>query len=113
SLDALVSICDCNKNLQSVNIAITNAEVMSVFVYGCKIKPGHLDGEDLNLVSVFEGVGQHNNGDISTEQLQAIERCSCPGPGSCGGMYTANTMASAVEAMGMSLPGNASKPATS
>src|SRR5699024_1970058 len=65
------------------------------------------------LGSVFEGVGQHNNGDISTEQLQAIERCSCPGPGSCGGTYTANTMASAVEARGRSFPGSASKPATS
>lgn len=113
SLDALVTIGGCDKNIPGCMIAIANAEVPSVFVYGGTIKPGHLDGEDLNLVSVFEGVGQHNNGDISTEQLQAIERCSCPGPGSCGGMYTANTMASAVEAMGMSLPGNASKPATS
>lgn len=112
SLDALVTIGGCDKNIPGCMIAIANGEVPSVFVYGGTIKPGHLDGEDLNLVSVFEGVGQHNNGDISTEQLQAIERCSCPGPGSCGGMYTANTMASAVEAMGMSLPGNASKPAT-
>ena len=113
SMDALVTIGGCDKNMPGCMIAIANAEVPSVFVYGGTIKPGHLDGEDLNLVSVFEGVGQHNNGDISTEQLARVERCACPGPGSCGGMYTANTMASAIEAMGMSLPGNASKPATS
>src|SRR5699024_9674806 len=110
NLDALVTIGGCDKNMPGCMIAIANAEVPAVFVYGGTIKPGKLDGKDLNLVSVFEGVGQHNAGQISTEQLQAIERCSCPGPGSCGGMYTANTMASAVEAMGMSLPGNASKP---
>lgn len=113
NLDAVVTIGGCDKNMPGCMIAISNSEVPAVFVYGGTIKPGHLDGEDLNLVSVFEGVGQHNAGQISTEQLSQIERCSCPGPGSCGGMYTANTMASAIEAMGMSLPGNASKPATS
>lgn len=113
NLDALVTIGGCDKNMPGCMIAIANAEVPSVFVYGGTIKPGHLDGEDLNLVSVFEGVGQHNAGQITSEQLGRIEKCSCPGPGSCGGMYTANTMASAIEAMGMSLPGNASKPATS
>lgn len=113
SMDALVTIGGCDKNMPGCMIAIANAEVPSVFVYGGTIKPGKLDGEDVNLVSVFEGVGQYNNGDISEEQLHRVERCACPGPGSCGGMYTANTMASAIEAMGMSLPGNASKPATS
>ncbi len=113
SLDALVTIGGCDKNMPGCMIAIANSEVPSVFVYGGTIKPGKLDGEDLNLVSVFEGVGQHNNGDISDDRLNKVERCACPGPGSCGGMYTANTMASAIEAMGMSLPGNASKPATS
>src|SRR5699024_6329534 len=113
SMDALVTIGGCDKNMPGCMIAIANAEVPSVFVYGGTIKPGKLDGEDVNLVSVFEGVGQYNNGDISEEQLYRVERCACPGPGSCGGMYTANTMASAIEAMGMSLPGNASKSATS
>src|SRR5699024_9438147 len=69
--------------------------------------------ENIDLVSVFEGVGKHNKGDIDHEQLQRIECHACPGAGSCGGMYTANTMASAIEALGMSLPGNAAKPATS
>lgn len=113
NLDAVVTIGGCDKNMPGCMIAIANAEVPAIFVYGGTIKPGHLDSEDLNLVSVFEGVGQHNVGEVSTEQLNRIEKCACPGPGSCGGMYTANTMASAIEAMGMSLPGNASKPATS
>src|SRR5699024_4809121 len=113
SMDALVTIGGCDKNMPGCMIAIANAEVPSVFVYGGTIKPGKMDGEDVKLVSVFEGVGQYNNGHISEEQLHKVERCACPGPGSCGGMYTANTMASAIEAMGMSLPGNASKPATS
>src|SRR5699024_7164589 len=77
------------------------------------IKPGELDGEKIDLVSVFEGVGKHNNGEISDEELKAIECSACPGAGACGGMYTANTMASAIEALGMSLPGSASHPAES
>src|SRR5699024_8165727 len=81
--------------------------------YGGTIRPGRLDGKDIDLVSVFEGVGQLNKGDIDEDQLRRIECHACPGAGSCGGMYTANTMASAIEAMGMSLPGNAAKPATS
>ena len=113
SLDALVTIGGCDKNMPGCMIAIARSEVPAVFVYGGTIRPGKLDGEDIDLVSVFEGVGQHNKGDISEEQLSRIECKACPGAGSCGGMYTANTMASAIEAMGMSLPGNASKPATS
>src|SRR5690625_105901 len=113
SMDALVTIGGCDKNIPGCLIAIARSEVPSVFVYGGTIRPGKLDGEDIDLVSVFEAIGQHNNGDISDEQLNRIECHACPGAGSCGGMYTANTMASAVEAMGMSLPGNASKPATS
>lgn len=113
SLDALVAIGGCDKNMPGCMIAIANAEVPSVFVYGGTIRPGKLDGEDIDLVSVFEGVGQHNKGDIDDKQLNRIECHACPGAGSCGGMYTANTMASAIEAMGMSLPGNAAKPATS
>src|SRR5699024_3868909 len=113
SMDAFVKIGGCDKNMHGCKIGIAYAEVPSVLVYGGTTKPGKMDGEDVNIVSVLEGVGQYNNGDISEEQLHKVERCACPGPGSCGGMYTANTMASAIEAMGMSLPGNASKPATS
>ena len=113
SLDALVTIGGCDKNIPGCMIAISNAEVPAVFVYGGTIRPGNLDGKDIDLVSVFEGVGQYNKGDIDKEQLRRIECHACPGAGSCGGMYTANTMASAIEAMGMSLPGNAAKPATS
>src|SRR5699024_3280163 len=113
SLDAVVTIGGCDKNIPGCLIAISRSEVPAVFVYGGTIRPGKLDGEDIDLVSVFEGVGKNNAGEISDEQLHRIECHACPGAGSCGGMYTANTMASAVEALGMSLPGNASKPATS
>jgi len=113
NLDAVVTIGGCDKNMPGCMIAIARSEVPAIFVYGGTIRPGKLDGEDIDLVSVFEGVGQYNKGDIDEEQLKRIERNACPCAGSCGGMYTANTMASAIEAMGMSLPGNASKPATS
>src|SRR5699024_6949271 len=113
NLDAVVTIGGCDKNMPGCMIAIARSEVPAVFVYGGTIRPGNLNGEDIDLVSVFEGVGQYNKGDIDEEQLKQIERNACPCAGSCGGMYTANTMASAIEAMGMSLPGNASKPATS
>lgn len=113
SLDGLVAIGGCDKNIPGCMIAIANAEVPAVFVYGGTIAPGSHRGKDIDLVSVFEGVGQHNNGDIDDKELRSIECQACPGAGSCGGMYTANTMASAVEAMGMSLPGSASNPAES
>src|SRR5690625_901114 len=113
NLDAVVTIGGCDKNMPGCMIAIAKSEVPSIFVYGGTIRPGKLDGKDIDLVSVFEGVGQFNKGDITLEQLTRIECHACPGAGSCGGMYTANTMASAIEAMGMSLPGNAAKPATS
>lgn len=113
SLDGLVAIGGCDKNIPGCMIAIANAEVPAVFVYGGTIAPGSHRGKDIDLVSVFEGVGQHNNGDIDDKELRSIECQACPGAGSCGGMYTANTMASAVEAMGMSLPGSSSNPAVS
>ena len=113
NLDGLVAIGGCDKNIPGCMIAIANAEVPAVFVYGGTIAPGSLHGKDIDLVSVFEGVGQHNNGDISDDELRSIECHACPGAGSCGGMYTANTMASAVEALGMSLPGSSSNPAES
>lgn len=113
SLDGLVAIGGCDKNIPGCLIAIANSEVPAVFVYGGTISPGVHNGENIDIVSVFEGVGRHNNGDISDDTLRKIECSACPGAGSCGGMYTANTMASAAEAMGMSLPGSSSNPAVS
>ncbi|MFB4168476.1 dihydroxy-acid dehydratase [Virgibacillus sp. JSM 102003] len=113
SLDGLVAIGACDKNIPGCMIGIANSEVPSVFVYGGTISPGSHGGKDIDIVSVFEGVGKHNNGDIDDQELKAIECNACPGAGACGGMYTANTMASAVEAMGMSLPGSSSNPAES
>jgi|SRR5690625_379794 len=113
NLDGYVAIGGCDKNIPGCMIAIARTEVPAVFVYGGTIAPGYRNGEKLDIVSVFEGVGKHNNGDISDDELKGIECAACPGAGSCGGMYTANTMASAVEAMGMSLPGSSSNPAES
>ncbi|MCT2536148.1 dihydroxy-acid dehydratase [Aquibacillus koreensis] len=113
NLDGYVAIGGCDKNIPGCMIAISRSEVPAVFVYGGTISPGFRNGEKLDIVSVFEGVGKHNNGDISGEELHGIECNACPGAGSCGGMYTANTMATAVEALGMSLPGSSSNPAES
>ncbi|WP_106496512.1 dihydroxy-acid dehydratase [Lentibacillus sp. Marseille-P4043] len=113
NLDGLVAIGACDKNIPGCMIAIANSDVPAVFVYGGTIAPGNHNGKDIDIVSVFEGVGQHNNGDINDNELRGIECHACPGAGACGGMYTANTMASAVEAMGMSLPGSSSNPAES
>jgi dihydroxy-acid dehydratase len=111
-LDGLVAIGGCDKNMPGCMIAIGRLNVPSVFVYGGTISPGKSkEGKDLDIVSVFEAVGQYNAGHIDREQLHDIECHACPGAGSCGGMYTANSMASAIEAMGMSLPGSASNPA--
>ncbi|MFC4075721.1 dihydroxy-acid dehydratase [Salinithrix halophila] len=112
-LDAYVAIGGCDKNMPGCMIAIGRTQVPAVFVYGGTIRPGNLDGEDIDIVSAFEGVGQYNKGSIDREALHEIECHACPGAGSCGGMYTANTMASAIEAMGMSLPGSSSNPAES
>lgn len=113
NLDGYVAIGGCDKNIPGCMIAISRTDVPAVFVYGGTIAPGYRNGEKLDIVSVFEGVGKHNNGDISDEELHGIECNACPGAGSCGGMYTANTMAAAVEALGMSLPGSSSNPAES
>ncbi|MFD1848715.1 dihydroxy-acid dehydratase [Oceanobacillus bengalensis] len=113
NLDGLVAIGACDKNIPGCAIAIANAEVPAVFVYGGTIAPGRHNGKDIDIVSVFEGVGKHNNGTIDDNELRGIECNACPGAGACGGMYTANTMASAMEAMGMSLPGSSSNPAES
>ena len=113
SMDAVVTIGGCDKNMPGCMIAMARAKVPGIFVYGGTISPGKLNGKDIDLVSVFEGVGHLNKGDITESELKEIECSACPGAGSCGGMYTANTMASAIEAMGMSLPSTSSNPAES
>ncbi|HCA79126.1 MAG TPA: dihydroxy-acid dehydratase [Bacteroidetes bacterium] len=104
SMDGLIAIGGCDKNMPGAMLAIARMNIPSVFVYGGTIKPGHLRGQDLTIVSAFEAVGQHSAGKLTAEQVHEIECHSCPGAGSCGGMYTANTMSSAIEAMGLSLP---------
>lgn len=110
-LDGLVAIGGCDKNMPGCMMAIGRLNVPAVFVYGGTIAPGNLDGKDIDIVSAFEAVGKFNAGAIDRGELHNIECHACPGAGSCGGMYTANTMASAIEAMGMSLPGSSSNPA--
>ena len=104
SMDAVICIGGCDKNMPGAMIGMARLNIPGIFVYGGTIKPGHLDGKDLTVVSVFEAVGQFGAGTIDRKQLTEIEKNACPGFGSCGGMYTANTMSSAFEAMGMSLP---------
>lgn len=104
SMDGLLAIGGCDKNMPGAMIAMARLNVPSIFVYGGTIKPGHYNGRDLTIVSAFEAVGEYSAGRVSEEELLAVERHACPGAGSCGGMYTANTMSSAFEAMGMSLP---------
>ena len=104
NMDAVICVGGCDKNMPGALIAMVRLDIPSIFVYGGTIKPGHLDGKDLTVVSSFEAVGQHSAGSINHDQLTDIEKNACPGFGSCGGMYTANTMSSAIEAMGMSLP---------
>ncbi len=104
SLDGMLAIGGCDKNMPGAMISLARLDLPAVFVYGGTIKPGHHDGEDLTIVSVFEAVGAKAAGRISLATFNAVERSAFPGPGSCGGMYTANTMSSAIEAMGMSLP---------
>jgi dihydroxy-acid dehydratase len=109
--DGVVAIGGCDKNMPGCMVAIGRLNLPSVFVYGGTIRPGKADGKDIDIVSAFEAVGKYNNGDIDRDELHKIECQACPGAGSCGGMYTANTMASAIEAIGMSLPGSSSNPA--
>ncbi|WP_349255293.1 dihydroxy-acid dehydratase [Spectribacter hydrogenoxidans] len=104
SMDGVIALGGCDKNMPGAMIAMARMNIPGIFVYGGTIKPGRLDGEDLNLVSIFEAVGQFSAGTIDNDRLRAVECNACPGAGSCGGMYTANTMSSAFETMGMSLP---------
>jgi dihydroxy-acid dehydratase len=104
SMDGLLAIGGCDKNMPGAMLAMARMNIPSVFVYGGTIKPGRLGACDLTVVSAFEAVGQYSGGRIDQEQLTAIEKNACPGAGSCGGMFTANTMSAAFEAMGLSLP---------
>ena len=106
SMDGVIAVGGCDKNMPGAMIAIARLGIPAIFVYGGTIKPGHLEGEDLTIVSAFEAVGQFSAGRIDATRLHAVECHACPGAGSCGGMYTANTMSSAIEAMGMSLSGS-------
>ena len=105
-MDGVVAIGGCDKNMPGAMIAIGRMNIPAIFVYGGTIKPGHYRGRDLTVVSAFEAVGEFTAGKIGKDELLGVERRACPGAGSCGGMYTANTMSSAIEAMGMSLPGS-------
>jgi dihydroxy-acid dehydratase len=105
-MDGVVAVGGCDKNMPGAMIAIARMNIPAIFVYGGTIKPGHLHGRDLTVVSAFEAVGQYSAGRIDERELLEVERHACPGIGSCGGMFTANTMSSVFEAMGMSLPGS-------
>jgi dihydroxy-acid dehydratase len=109
--DALMAIAGCDKSLPGMMMAAARLDLPSVFLYGGSSLPGRYQGRDISIVDVFEGIGAESEGRITREELTAIERSACPGAGSCAGMFTANTMASVGEAIGISLPGSASVPA--
>ena len=102
--DGVVVIGGCDKNMPGGMMAIARTNVPAIYVYGGTIKPGHFKGKELNIFSAFEAVGEFTSGRMSEEDLKGVEQHACPGSGSCGGMYTANTMSSSFEALGMSLP---------
>jgi dihydroxy-acid dehydratase len=110
-LDAMVTFAGCDKSLPGMVMAAARLDLPAVFLYGGTILPGRYNGRDIDIKDVFEAVGARAAGTIDDEELHGVEANACPGEGSCGGMYTANTMASAIEAMGLSLPGSASPPA--
>ncbi len=105
-MDGILAVGGCDKNMPGALIAMARLDIPSIFVYGGTIKPGHYKDRDLTIVSAFEAVGEYSAGRIDEHELLEIERHACPGVGSCGGMYTANTMSSAIEALGLSLPGS-------
>lgn len=111
--DGLISIPGCDKNMPGAIMAMARLDRPSLMVYGGTIAPGHYKGQELNIVSAFEALGQRICGNLSDEDYEGIIKHTCPGAGACGGMYTANTMASAIEALGMSLPYSSSNPAIS
>lgn len=111
--DGLICIGGCDKNMPGSLMAIARVNAPAIFIYGGTIMPGKHKDKDIDIVSIFEAVGQYQAGKISKEDFKDIECHACPGPGSCGGMYTANTMSSAIEALGMSLPGGSTAPGIS
>src|SRR5579872_1494947 len=111
--DALIALPGCDKNMPGTLIAMGRLNRPAIMVYGGTIKPGHYKGEDLNIVSAFEALGQKIAGNITPEDFMGVVKNACPSAGACGGIYTANTMASAIEALGMSLPYSSSNPALS
>ena len=111
SMDGLIVVAACDKNMPGAIMAMARLNIPAVFVYGGAILPGNYQGNDINVQDMFEAVGAHSQGKITLDELIAMERVACPGEGACSGMFTANTMASAIEAMGMSIPGAASIPA--
>ena len=111
--DGIVAVVGCDKNMPGAMMALGRLNRPGILVYGGTIKPGYHNGKKLDIVSAFEALGQKINGQISEEEFKAVKRKACPAAGACGGMYTANTMASAIEALGMCLPYNASNPAVS
>ncbi len=110
-LDGMVTFAGCDKSLPGMMMAAARLDVASVFVYAGSTLPGNVDGQDVTIIDAFEAVGACARGLITKERVDAIERAICPGEGACGGMYTANTMASIAEAIGLSLPGSAAPPA--
>jgi len=109
--DGIVAIVGCDKNMPGAMMALGRLNRPGIIVYGGTISPGCVADKKLDIVSAFEALGEHNSGQITAEEFKAVIKNACPGPGACGGMYTANTMASAIEALGMSLPMNSSVPA--
>src|SRR6476646_9313995 len=111
--DGLIALPGCDKNMPGSVMAMGRLNRPSIMVYGGTIAPGHYNGQDLNIISAFEALGQKIAGKITAEDFKCVVKASCPGAGACGGMYTANTMAAAIEALGMSLPFSSSNPAIS
>ena len=109
-MDGLIAVAGCDKNMPGCMMAMARLNIPSIFVYGGTIMPGRFNGQDVNVQDVFEAVGKYAKGDMTLEQLRSLESHACPGEGSCAGLFTANTMSTAFEAMGMSLPGDASIP---
>ena len=109
--DALVGLAGCDKSLPGMMMSMVRLDVPSVFMYGGSILPGRLHGKDITVQDVFEAVGSHSAGNMTDEELHEIECHACPSAGSCGGQFTANTMACVSEAIGLALPGSAGAPA--
>ena len=110
-MDALLTVAGCDKNMPGCLMAMARLNIPSIFIYGGTIMPGRFQGRDVNVQDVFEAVGAYSKGDMSLDDLKDLECHACPGEGSCAGLFTANTMSTAIEALGMSLPGDASIPA--